>query len=122
SGAVGIPGYAVQPHHEDIESLNARALTGDFEITALSAHAYAYISQRYWVLSCGASVGRGYGPILVRKNQKSDIRNQKWRVAIPGKWTTAALVYDLWLEENQELKTEKVVMPFDEILPAVVQG
>jgi 1,4-dihydroxy-6-naphthoate synthase len=121
SGAVSIPGYTVQHHLEDIESLNNRALKGEFEITAVSAHAYAYVSQRYWVLSCGASVGRGYGPILI-KQRTSKMENGKWKVAIPGKWTTASLVFDLWLAENRELKPEKVVMAFDEILPAVVRG
>src|SRR5689334_24915849 len=65
SGAVSIPGYRVEHHLEDIQSLNERAFRGEFEITAVSAHAYAYLSERYWVLNCGASVGRGYGPILV---------------------------------------------------------
>jgi 1,4-dihydroxy-6-naphthoate synthase len=121
SGAVRIPGHHVQHHLEDIESLNARALKGEFEITAVSAHAYAYLSDRYWVLSCGASVGRGYGPILImRQEMKSEKRNLK--VAIPGKWTTAALAFDLWLSEHRELHVEKVVMAFDRILPAVEHG
>jgi 1,4-dihydroxy-6-naphthoate synthase len=122
SGAVSIPGYSIQPYHEDIERLNTRALKGEFEITAVSAHAYAYLSQRYWALSCGASVGRGYGPILIRREQKTESRDRAWRVAIPGKWTTASLVFDLWLAENKELIPEKVVIPFDDILPAVSQG
>src|SRR6185436_1521863 len=67
SGAVSLPGYTIQHHLQDIESLNARALQGDFEITAVSAHAYAHLADKYWVLSCGASVGRKYGPILVAK-------------------------------------------------------
>src|SRR5258708_36553947 len=122
TGAVRIPGYQVQHHLEDIESLNARALRGEFEITAVSAHAYAYLSDRYWVLSCGASVGRGYGPILIQRAQESGLRDQKLRVAIPGKWTTAALAFDLWLSEHPELTVEKAVLPFDQILPAVSRG
>src|SRR3954451_11119750 len=58
SGDVTLPGHTIKHHMEDIESLNARALNGEFEITAVSAHAYAYVSKKYWVLSCGASVGR----------------------------------------------------------------
>ncbi len=115
-GAVTIAGHLVRHHLEDIQSLNDRAFRGEFEITAVSAHAYAYISDRYWVLSCGASVGRGYGPILVGR-AAADVR----RIAIPGKWTTAALVLDLWLSENG-MNPEKVVMPFDAILPAVARG
>src|SRR3989338_8829505 len=83
SGAVRLPGYAIQPHLEDIESLNARAMRGDFEITAVSAHAYACCSDRYAILSCGASVGRGYGPVLVKK-QSANRDARKWKVAIPG--------------------------------------
>lgn len=122
SGAVNIPGHQVVHHLEDIQSLNERAFRGEFEITAVSAHAYAYLSDRYWVLSCGASVGRGYGPILV-SNPKSKIRNPKsFKVGIPGKWTTAALALDLWLAEERPFTVEKVIIPFDQILPAVVRG
>ena len=118
--AVSIPGYTVKHHLEDIQTLNERAFRGEFEITAVSAHAYAHLTDRYWVLKCGASAGRGYGPILIR-NPKSVIPNPKAVIAIPGKWTTAALVLQLWLAENG-VKTETRVMPFDEILPAVVRG
>src|SRR4051812_17398135 len=100
TGAIRIPGYTIQPHHEDIESLNARAFRGEFEITAVSVHAYAHLTDQYWVLSCGASVGRGYGPILVRKAQHGGTSPKLLKVAIPGKWTTAALVFDLWRAEQ----------------------
>src|SRR5882672_10860717 len=84
AGAVKIPGYTVEHHLEDIQSLNEKALRGEFEITAVSAHAYAYISDRYWVLSCGASVGRRYGPILVARSPAKDFQFTTGRVAIPG--------------------------------------
>jgi 1,4-dihydroxy-6-naphthoate synthase len=121
-GAVALPpGYALQPLRQDIETLNQRALQGEYEITAVSAHAYVYCSDRYWLLSCGASVGRGYGPILVKRRMAS-IDNRKWRIAIPGKWTTAVLALDLWLKEQPDIQVEKVLMPFDQILPAVKRG
>jgi 1,4-dihydroxy-6-naphthoate synthase len=120
SGAVAIPEYAIKHHLQDIESLNARAFQGKFEITAVSAHAYAYCSDRYWVMSCGASVGRGYGPILIKK-AKSKSTPAVLRVAVPGKWTTAVLVLDLWLAENPDLKIQKVLMPFDAIQSAVAR-
>jgi 1,4-dihydroxy-6-naphthoate synthase len=120
-GAVQIPGYTVQHHLEDIESLNARAFKGEFEITAVSAHAYAHLSDKYAVLSCGASVGRGYGPILIKKAGASGLR-PGGRVAIPGKWTTASLVFDLWLSENKNLSPEKIFMNFDEIVGAIDRG
>ncbi|MFA5974710.1 MAG: MqnA/MqnD/SBP family protein [Elusimicrobiota bacterium] len=118
-GAVKIPGYTMDHHLEDIQTLNDRAFRGEFEITAVSAHAYAYLTDRYWVLNCGASVGRGYGPILVQ--QKNSGKKSPFQIAIPGQWTTAALVLNLWLAENN-LKAETRIMPFDEILPAVERG
>lgn len=119
-GAVNIPGCTVEHHLEDIQSLNDRAFRGEFEITAVSAHAYAYLADRYWALNCGASVGRGYGPILVR-HPKTPIPSPQSGIAIPGKWTTAALILNLWLAENGA-RAETRVMPFDEILPAVERG
>jgi 1,4-dihydroxy-6-naphthoate synthase len=121
AGAVKIPGYEVEHHLEDIQSLNERALRGEFEITAVSAHAYAHISDRYWVLSCGASVGRRYGPILVARAPAKDFQFSTGLVAIPGKWTTAALALDLWLAKEGK-HIERVVMPFDQILDAVEKG
>jgi len=120
-GAVTIPGYEVKHHLEDIQSLNERARRGEFEITAVSAHAYAHLADRYWVLSCGASVGRRYGPILVTRQPAKDFQFTTGRVAIPGKWTTAALALDLWLAEGGR-HVERIVMPFDQILDAVEKG
>jgi 1,4-dihydroxy-6-naphthoate synthase len=133
SAAVTIAGYEIKHHLEDIQTLNERALKGEFEITAVSAHAYAHLTDKYWALSCGASVGRKYGPILVgprveRKAWSVDSINASRstlhaprRIAIPGKWTTAALVLDLWLAE-EGLSVEKIVIPFDQILNAVAAG
>ena len=120
-GAVKIPGCEVKHHLEDIQTLNERALKGEFEITAVSAHAYAHLTDKYWVLSCGASVGRKYGPILVANSALSTQHSALKTIAIPGKWTTAALVLDLWLTEEGR-QVEKVVIPFDQILDAVVAG
>ncbi|HVO33830.1 MAG TPA: MqnA/MqnD/SBP family protein, partial [Elusimicrobiota bacterium] len=127
-GAVTVPGYVVRHHLEDIQALNERAFRGEFEITAVSAHAYAYLSDRYWVLNCGASVGRGYGPILVQRattdaspSGAGQPAAAPARIAVPGKWTTAALVLDLWLAE-EGLRAEKIILPFDRILAAVANG
>lgn len=121
TGAVRVPGYEMRHHLEDIQTLNVRALRGEFEITAVSAHAFAHLTNQYGVLSCGASVGRQYGPILVTNQTLNDFKFKTGRVAIPGKWTTASLVHDMWLaEENRHV--ERVVMPFDQILDAVEKG
>jgi 1,4-dihydroxy-6-naphthoate synthase len=120
SGAVTVPGYRIRHHLEDIQTLNERAFRGEFEITAVSAHAYAHLMDKYWVMNCGASVGRGYGPILVGKSELAS-PSSNVRIAVPGKWTTAALVLDLWLAE-QGWCPEKIMMPFDHILPAAARG
>ncbi len=121
TGAVKIPGYEMKHHLEDIQTLNERAQRGEFEITAVSAHAFAHLTDKYWALSCGASVGRKYGPILVTRQRPEDFHFQSGRIAIPGKWTTAALVLDLWLAEHGQ-HAERVVMPFDQILDATEKG
>ncbi len=121
TGSVKIPGYEMKHHLEDIQTLNERALNKEFEITAVSAHAYAHLTDKYWALSCGASVGRRYGPMLVSTQKPGDFRFKNGRVAIPGKWTTAALVLDMWLAE-QNWHVERVVMPFDQILDAAEKG
>ena len=81
AGLAGIPGCRVEHVLQDIQTLNRRALEhADLEITAVSAHAYAFLAERYAVMSCGASMGIGYGPILVA------------REARPPLWMAAALV------------------------------
>src|SRR5437867_3129065 len=67
SGRVPTPGYVVAQVLDDIESLNRLALDGAIEVTAVSIHAYAYLADRYALLSCGASMGDGYGPIVVSR-------------------------------------------------------
>jgi 1,4-dihydroxy-6-naphthoate synthase len=102
---------------QDIETLNRAAANATYDITALSIHAYAYLSDKYALLSHGASMGEAYGPMIVAKQEYSleAIRSQV--VAIPGKQTSAYLALKLFAPE-----IEAVEMPFDEILPAVVAG
>ena len=98
----------------DIETLNRLAFEEKVDVTALSVHAYAYLSDKYRILSAGASVGEGYGPIVVSKD---NIDLQGRRVAIPGKYTTAYLYLKLALP-----KFDPVEMRFDEIIEAVKRG
>jgi len=116
-GAVRIRNFAIEHVLEDIESLNLRALKGDLEVTAISAHAYLSLVDRYWVLSTGASMGEGYGPVLVSRTPRSieDLKGK--RVAIPGEKTTAALLTWIYLREF-----EPVVRPFDKIFETVASG
>ncbi|HEU4641992.1 MAG TPA: MqnA/MqnD/SBP family protein [Gemmatimonadaceae bacterium] len=102
---------------QDIESLNQRALRGELEITAVSIHAYAYLSDRYALLPHGASMGDRYGPRLVAREPlgRADVRGK--RVAIPGPLTSAYLALRLYEPDFIPVPT-----PFDLIEDAVVNG
>ena len=100
----------------DIESLNRRALEGELEVSAVSIHAYAYLADKYALLSSGSSMGDRYGPRLVAKEAMGkDLRGKT--VAVPGERTTAFLVLKLY-----EPQVEHVVVPFDEIMDHVARG
>jgi 1,4-dihydroxy-6-naphthoate synthase len=113
-----IPGCRVEHVLEDIQSLNRRALEhADLEITAVSAHAYAFLADRYAVLACGASMGRGYGPVVVAREPRAPESLRGKRVAIPGPLTTAALL--LRIECPGCIAVEVM---FDRIPEAVANG
>ena len=99
---------------EDIESLNRKATEGLYELTAISFHAYPYVADKYVLMSSGASVGDGYGPIVVSSHRMSPEDLKGKRIAIPGTMTTAFLALKLF-----EPNFEHVVTPFDQILEAV---
>lgn len=101
----------------DIETLNRKALEGFYDITAISFHAYPYIQDKYALMPSGGSVGEGYGPMIVasRKIAASEIAGI--RIAVPGTMTTAYLALKLFAPNAV---TE--VVPFDEIIPAVLAG
>ena len=102
---------------QDIETLNRRALNGELEVSAVSIHAYAYLADRYALLSSGSSMGDGYGPRLVSKEplRRADLKGKK--IAVPGERTTAFLTLKLY-----EPEAETVVVPFDEIMDYVEGG
>lgn len=118
TGEAVVDGCTVEHVLQDIQSLNVRAIQhADLEITACSAHAYAFLADQYAVLKCGASFGWGYGPVLVSKGPRSADSLRGKRVAIPGPLTTAALL----------LRTEcpdviPVEVMFDQIPAAVLAG
>ncbi len=102
---------------EDIETLNKRALSKELEVTAISIHAYTKVFQDYALLSCGASIGDKYGPMVVAQSPMTvnDIKGKK--IAIPGEMTTAYLVLRLLEKDFQA-----VVYPFNQIMEAVQSG
>ena len=116
-GKIDTEGLRYVHELQDIESLNRRAMRGELEVTAVSIHAYAYLADRYALLPHGASMGDRYGPRLVARTPmpRSGIRGK--RIAIPGTLTTAYLSLRLF-----EPEFEPVVVPFDQIEDAVVEG
>ena len=101
----------------DIESLNREAFSGTYEVTAVSVHAYAHLDDRYALLGSGASMGDGYGPVLIAREAVDPDRFTEIKVAIPGRLTSASLALKMW---NRGLQT--VTLPFYEIMPAVTSG
>jgi len=117
SGKIDTEGLTYVHELQDIETLNQRAMRGELEVTAVSIHAYAYLADRYALLPHGASMGDKYGPRLVARTPmtRADLRGK--RIAIPGKLTSAYLALGLF-----EPEFEPVVVPFDQIEQAVMDG
>jgi 1,4-dihydroxy-6-naphthoate synthase len=116
SGAIDTEGFEIAQVLSDIETLNRAAVDGTYEVTAVSFHAYAHLADTYALLPHGASMGDGYGPmVVVRKDDSHTLDNVT--VAIPGLWTTAWLALQLY---RPGLAYR--VMPFDRILEAVRDG
>ncbi len=100
----------------DIQSLNEKAMLGEYEVSAASCYAYGRVSGRYVVSASGASVGDGYGPVMVAREGTLK-RGFDCVIAVPGRNTTACLVTQLWAPE-----AAVVSLPFDKIVPAVAAG
>ena len=111
-------GHEIEQVLEDIESLNRRALAGELEVTAVSIHAYAHLADRYALMPCGASMGDGYGPIVVAREPLDPSRLAGETIAIPGTLTSAYLALRLFLRTAFPY----VVVPFDRILETVASG
>ncbi|MGZ4966583.1 MAG: menaquinone biosynthesis family protein [Chthoniobacterales bacterium] len=115
---IDLRGYRFEHRLEDIQTLNERAMRGELHISAISIHAYAYVSERYALLPCGASMGDGYGPMIVAPNECSIEKLKTLKIAIPGTMTSAFLALQLFLGP----KFDYVVVPFDQIFDAVKNG
>jgi 5,8-dihydroxy-2-naphthoate synthase len=131
---IDLRGYRFEHRLEDIQTLNERALRGELHISAISIHAYASVTGKYALLPCGASMGDGYGPIVIRKrttlnvqrpaaNEDSmndsaarELLNGK-KIAVPGTMTSAFLALQLFIGE-----LDYIVVPFDQIFGAVSSG
>jgi len=118
-----IPAHGFRFEHilQDIQTLNERATRGELDITAISLHAYAYVSGRYALLPSGASMGDGYGPMLVAKQKFSRAEIAGKKIAVPGTMTSAFLALQLWLGKSAK-EFNYAVVPFDRIFQAVRAG
>ena len=122
---IDLRGYRFDHQLEDIQTLNERARRGELHISAISIHAYAYVANNYALLPCGASMGDGYGPVVVQKrstrNSQVSIPNadllHERVIAVPGEMTSAFLALQLFLG-----KFSYVVVPFDQIFEAIKIG
>jgi 1,4-dihydroxy-6-naphthoate synthase len=125
---IDLRGYRFKHQLEDIQTLNERAMRGELHISAVSIHAYAYVSDKYLLLPCGASMGDGYGPLVIEKhrtpnaehrtsNEEERERLRNCLIAVPGTMTSAFLALKLYLGEFNY-----VVVPFDQIFEAVRSG
>jgi 1,4-dihydroxy-6-naphthoate synthase len=117
-GKIDTGRYRFEHELADIESLNRRALSGELEVTAVSVHAYAYLSDRYILCSCGASMGEKYGPLVVARRSMTCDEMCGMTIAVPGLRTTAYLALRLCLGKEFNY----VIVPFDRILDAVADG
>jgi 1,4-dihydroxy-6-naphthoate synthase len=139
---IDLRGYQFDHRLEDIQTLNERAQRGELHISAISIHAYAYVTKNYALLPCGASMGDGYGPVIIRKRPTPNARHansdaegstadvpppeyaslarellRNCVIAVPGEMTSAFLALQLFLG-----KFTYIVVPFDEIFDAVKSG
>jgi 1,4-dihydroxy-6-naphthoate synthase len=110
-------GFEFEHVLRDIQTLNEWALDGKLETTAISLHAYPYVQDRYMLLPHGASMGSGYGPIVVGREPLSRERLREIEIAVPGRMTTAFLVLRLYLGDFRYRE-----VPFDQILDEVKSG
>jgi len=106
---------------QDIQTLNERATRGELDISAISIHAYAYVSAQYALLPSGASMGDGYGPMLVAPRKLSREEVARSKIAVPGKMTSAFLALQLWLGKRAD-SLDIIVVPFDQIFKVVRSG
>lgn len=117
SGKVKLDGIVIEHLLEDIQSLNERAMKAELEVTAISAHAFPYVADKYWIMKTGASMGEGYGPVIISRKYKSlnDLKGKT--VGTPGPLTTATLLFKTFTEGINNID-----MPFDKIMEAVDSG
>jgi 1,4-dihydroxy-6-naphthoate synthase len=117
SGKVKLDGIVIEHLLEDIQTLNERAMNAELEVTAISAHAFPYVADKYWIMKTGASMGEGYGPVIISRKFRSLDELKGKTVGTPGPLTTATLLFKTFTNG-----INNVDMPFDKIMEAVDDG
>jgi len=120
-GLIPTHGFRFEHILQDIQTLNERATRGELDISAISIHAYAHVSDKYALLPSGASMGDGYGPMLVARQRFAKEEVVRKNIAVPGTMTSAFLALQLWLGKSAN-EFNHVVVPFDRIFNAVHTG
>ena len=117
-GTVGIAGIRIEPVLYDVETLNNLAMDAVLDVTKLSFYAWLAVKDSYRLLNSGAALGFGCGPVLVAKQPLTKTQIQHSRVALPGRWTTAHLLFRLWAPDVHQ----RIFMPYDQIFDALASG
>ncbi len=117
TGIIDTPGFKFEHVLLDIETLNKKAIAEEYEVSAVSIHAFPEISDKYSLMNCGASMGEGYGPMLVSSQPMTLAEACSKPIAIPGLKTSAHLALKMAVGD-----VETVIVPFDEIMPRIQAG
>jgi len=115
---VTIPEHIIKEHLQDVETLNQLALNSLLDLTKISYHAFGHLRDHYTLLHSGSALGRGCGPMVIApvRTEMKNLRGK--RIAVPGKLTTANLLLQLYETGYEEL----LILPFDQIMPALKRG
>jgi len=117
-GKIIDPGFSIVERLEDVETLNQLALSGQLDLTKISYHAFGHLRDRYALLQSGGALGRGCGPLVIA-TEPTEMHNLRGRrIAVPGRLTTANLLLQLYGAGYDDL----LVVPFDQIMPALKRG
>jgi 1,4-dihydroxy-6-naphthoate synthase len=117
-GLVNTGGLTFRERLEDVETLNQLALSGQLDVSKVSYHALGHIREQYALLRSGSALGRGCGPLLVAREQIDPAALHNRTIAVPGRYTTALLLLRLLDPQLENF----IVMPFNEIMDAVLTG
>ena len=117
-GDVGVAGYRMKPVLNDIETLNGLAMNGTLDVTKLSFYAWLKAKKSYRLLTSGAAMGFGCGPVLIARKPLKQGAIDRCRVVLPGRWTTAHLLFRLWAPDA----SQRLFAPYDRIFESLASG